>query len=148
MTQQGTVKRNRDEWSALLRQKQRRVTQQRLVVLDILQGQPHSTADEVLTLARVELPKLTVQSVYTVLQDLTDLDLLRKIELPGQPARFETRTLDNHHHAVCIRCGAIEDVDCVVGEAPCLCPSNAGNMTIQVADVLFQGLCHDCADAA
>ncbi|MFC0581666.1 Fur family transcriptional regulator [Micrococcoides hystricis] len=148
MTQQGIVKRDRHEWSTLLRQKQRRVTQQRLVVLEILQDHPHAAAEEVLSYARAELPKLTVQSVYTVLQDLTDLDLLRKIELPGQPARFETRTLDNHHHAVCVRCGAIEDVDCVVGEAPCLCPSNAGNMTIQVADVLFQGLCPECAQAA
>lgn len=148
MTQTPHVKRDREEWSALLRHHGRRVTQQRLVVLDALDEHPHSAAEEVLVLAQAELPRLTVQSVYTVLQDLTDLNLLRKIELPGHPARFETRTLDNHHHAMCVRCGAIEDVDCVVGEAPCLCPSNAGDMKIQVADVLFQGICPDCADAA
>lgn len=147
MTQMLSNRRDRDEWSEALRTQGRRVTQQRLIVLEILQDHPHFGAEEVLEHARVELPKLTVQSVYTVLQDLADSGLVRKIELPGHPARYETRTQDNHHHAVCTRCGTIQDVDCVVGQAPCLCPSNVTNMTIQVADVLFQGLCSDCVEA-
>ena len=101
----------------------------------------------ILAAARQELPELTAQSVYVVLGDLTDLHMLRRFEPPHSPALYETRVGDNHHHAVCISCGRVEDVDCAVGHAPCLTPhwdENAKPMTIQIADVLYQGICQDC----
>ena len=99
-------------WSASLRSKGRRVTKQRLAVLRAVQSHPHSNAEEIVTAVRQELPSITVQSVYVILTDLTDIDLLRKFEPPGTPGLYETRTGDNHHHAFCIRCGKVQDVDC------------------------------------
>jgi Fe2+ or Zn2+ uptake regulation protein len=136
-----------EQWSATLRDAGRRVTRQRLAVLAVVEHAAHATADDVVTAARAELPDITVQSVYVVLSDLTDAGLLRRIELPGSPARYETRVADNHHHAMCTGCGRIEDVDCAVGHAPCLTPHwapGARPMTIRIADVLYQGLCADC----
>jgi len=83
-----------------------------------------------------------------ILADLTDIDLLRKFEPPGTPALYETRTGDNHHHAFCVRCGKVEDVDCAVGSAPCLTPSNFHGMALFSADVLYQGVCVDCQTEA
>lgn len=131
-------------WTEQLHSHDRRVTKQRLAVMAAVEGSPHATAEAVAVAARAELPQLTLQSVYVVLADLTELGMLRRIEPPNSPARYETRTGDNHHHAVCTRCGRIEDVDCAVGHAPCLTPSSS-SMTIQVADVLYQGICADCA---
>ncbi|WP_427015420.1 Fur family transcriptional regulator [Pseudarthrobacter sp. P1] len=131
-------------WAAQLHSHDRRVTKQRLAVLDAVEHLPHATADAVAEAARGQLPALTLQSVYVVLSDLTELGMLRRIEPPNSPARYETRTGDNHHHAVCTGCGKIEDVDCAVGHAPCLTPSSS-TMTIKVADVLYQGICSDCA---
>lgn len=70
--------------------------------------------------------------------------MLRKFDPPGSAALFETRTGDNHHHAVCIRCGRIEDVDCAIGSAPCLAPQSLNGMTLLSADVLYQGICTSC----
>lgn len=140
-----------DTWAASLRSVGRRVTKQRLAVLAAVERSPHSTADDVVTAARAELADITVQSVYVVLSDLTVSGLLRRIEPPNSPARYETRVNDNHHHAVCTGCGRIEDVDCAVGHAPCLTPSwspGSSRMTIQIADVVYQGLCTDCREAS
>ena len=135
-------------WSDALHARGRRVTKQRLAVLDVVEHGPHATADDVHAAVRVKLPEITLQSVYVVLADLADIGLLRKIEPPDSPARFETRIGDNHHHAVCTGCGRIEDVDCVVGHAPCLSPSDSAGMQIEVAEVLFRGLCADCRTRA
>ncbi|MER2136172.1 MAG: Fur family transcriptional regulator [Arthrobacter sp.] len=134
-----------DKWSAQLRAHGRRVTKQRLAVLDAVDHSPHAVADEVAAIVRTTLPDISLQSVYVVLTDLTETGMLRRIEPPHSPARYETRVDDNHHHAMCTGCGRIEDVDCAVGHAPCLTPSNTHGMTIQIADVLYQGLCADCA---
>ncbi|MCZ2402263.1 transcriptional repressor [Paenarthrobacter sp. Z7-10] len=131
-------------WAGQLHAHDRRVTRQRLAVLAAVESSPHATAEAVAEAARTELPQLTLQSVYVVLADLTELGMLRRIEPPHSPARYETRIGDNHHHAICTRCGRIEDVDCAVGHAPCLIPSSS-SMTIAVADVLYQGICADCA---
>ncbi|MHA7277258.1 Fur family transcriptional regulator [Arthrobacter sp. HLT1-21] len=134
-------------WATALRAHGRRVTRQRLAVLAAVELSPHATTDDIAANVRTRLPDITVQSVYVVLADLTELGLLRRIETPHSPARYETRVDDNHHHAVCTGCGRIEDVDCAVGHAPCLTPqwpAGATPMTIQIADVVYQGLCTDC----
>lgn len=136
------------KWSEELRGHGRRVTKQRLAVLTAVEQFPHAVADDVASAVRTELPDISLQSVYVVLADLTETGLLRKIEPPHSPARYETRVDDNHHHAICTGCGRIEDVDCAVGHAPCLTPANTHGMTIQIADVLYRGLCADCAAKA
>lgn len=125
-----------------------RVTRQRLAVLGFLEAHPHSSADAVVSGVRDELPDLSMQSVYNVLNDLTALGMLRRFTPPGSAALHETRVDDNHHHAVCMTCGRIEDVECAVGHAPCLSPSETHGMDIQVADVVYQGVCARCREAA
>ncbi|UFU03022.1 transcriptional repressor [Ruania suaedae] len=139
-----TAPMSRDAWSAALRAMGRRVTRQRLAVLEAAHRLPHASAEAILHEARTALPDLTAPSVYQVLADLTEWELLRKLETPGSPARYETRIGDNHHHVMCIRCGAVEDVPCIVGHAPCLTPAPGTGMRVLTADVLFQGICASC----
>ena len=101
-----------------------RVTAPRLAVLEWLAGHPHTTADQVATGVRDQIGSVSTQAVYDVLNACVRADLVRRIEPAGSPARFETRTGDNHHHLVCRGCGRTEDVDCVVGPATCLEPGD------------------------
>ncbi len=133
-----------EAWAANLRAKGRRVTKQRLAVLAAVQNHPHATAEEIVHGVREQIPAITVQSVYVILSDLVAIDMLRRFEPPGTPALYETRTGDNHHHAFCIRCGKVQDVDCAVGSAPCLVPSDYHGMALLSADVLYQGICTSC----
>ncbi len=119
-----------------------RVTEPRLVVLTVLDAHPHLDADGVL--ARVPGARLSVQSVHNVLRALTQRGVVRRIEPADSPALYESRVGDNHHHAVCRGCGAVVDVPCVAGHAPCLTPSESSGFAIDLAEVVFWGLCPDC----
>ena len=122
-----------------------RATDQRVAVLQALGAAPHADAAGVLAAVTPTLPDTSVQAVYGILGALTDAGLVRRIEPAGSPARYELRVGDNHHHVVCSRCGAIGDVDCAVGHAPCLTPSGTSGFTIATAEVTYWGLCPDCA---
>ncbi len=131
-----------------LRASSLRVTAPRLAVLDVVGRLPHATAETVLEAVREELPSVSVQGVYDVLHALSDAGLLRRIEPAGHPARYERRTGDNHHHVVCRECGALDDVDCAVGHAPCLTPSSTSGFAVELAEVTYWGLCPGCRAAA
>jgi Fur family ferric uptake transcriptional regulator len=121
-----------------------KVTGPRIAVMNALHENPHADADTVFGAVKQRLPGTSLQAVYGVLAALTAAGLLRKIEPAGSSARYERRIGDNHHHLVCSQCGAIQDVDCVVGEAPCLTPSQSGGYAVHTAEVTFWGLCPDC----
>ncbi|CAM4115795.1 Fur family transcriptional regulator [Kibdelosporangium persicum] len=121
-----------------------RVTAPRLAVLAWLADHPHTTADQVATGVRELLGAVSTQAVYDVLHVCVAADLVRQIEPAGHPARFETRTGDNHHHLVCRVCGRTEDVDCTVGAAPCLSPEQTAGYVIDETEVVFWGLCPGC----
>lgn len=131
----------------LLRERGLRVTQGRLAVLDVLARMPHADAEAVHRALAESGRGTSVQSVHNVLGDLTGAGVLRRFEPERSPARYERRIDDNHHHAVCSSCGKVEDVDCVVGEAPCLHADAPPGFAVQTADVTFVGICADCAGA-
>ena len=65
----------------------------------------------------------------------------------GSAARYEARVGDNHHHVLCRSCGAIADVDCAVGNTPCLAESDNYGFTIDEAEVIYWGRCPGCVAA-
>lgn len=121
-----------------------KVTAPRVAVLRVLQENPHSSADAIHAAARELLPASSVQAVYGILAAFTGAGLARRFDPPGSPALFESRVGDNHHHLVCVRCGTVADVDCVVGEAPCLTPSDTSGFAVLAAEVTFAGVCSRC----
>jgi Fe2+ or Zn2+ uptake regulation protein len=123
-----------------------RVTKPRTTVLAALDAHPHSDALTISAAARIELGSLSTQAVYDILHAFVEAGIARKIEPAGHPARYETRVGDNHHHVVCRRCGVTADVDRAAGYAPCLDPQATG-FVIDEAEVVFWGLCPQCAQA-
>lgn len=127
-----------------------RATLQRASVLDVLAVQPgHHTVETVHGWAEDLLGSMSMQATYDVLGALADVGLVRRIETPGQPARYEARTGDNHHHFVCRTCGSTVDVDCATGAAPCLVPFELpGGFVVDEAEVTYWGQCRDCVEAS
>lgn len=124
-----------------------KATAGRIAVMGALENMPHSSAEQVYDAVSHDLPSTSIQSVHNVLGDLTAAGLIRKIEPAGSAALYERRINDNHHHVVCTGCGAVADVDCVVGHAPCLTPSASDGFTVRTAEVTFWGLCPACRAA-
>lgn len=136
-----------EEPALALREAGLRVTAVRLAVLDALVERPHADAEAVELRVRERLGTVSRQAVYDVLRALTDAGLLRRVDI-GRSALYEPFRGDNHHHLVCRSCGRLEDVPCAVGAAPCLDPVHDHGFAIEVAEVVYRGLCSACRNAA
>ena len=132
------------DFTGMLRSAGLRITRPRLAVLNAVKEHPHAETDRVIRAVRVQLPDVSHQTVYDALNALTAAGLVRRIQPTGSVARYETRVNDNHHHVVCRSCGAIADVDCAVGDAPCLTASDDNGFVIDEAEVVYWGQCPDC----
>jgi Fur family ferric uptake transcriptional regulator len=131
----------------LLRQNGLQITAQRLAVLRAVALRPHSTADDVAEEVRGEIGSISRQAVYDALGMLAEKGLIRRIQPAGSPARYEDRVGDNHHHLICRACGKTVDVDCAVGETPCLTAVTDSGYLIDEAEVIYWGTCPECRTA-
>ncbi|WP_051427419.1 Fur family transcriptional regulator [Arthrobacter sp. H20] len=133
-----------EELKSSIRASGLKVTAPRVAVLEVLQHAPHSSVEQVFAEVRKTLSGTSAQTIYGILASFTGAGLVRRFDPPDSPALFECRVGDNHHHLSCVGCGLIQDVDCVIGQAPCLTPSDDSGFTIYSAEVTFNGLCRAC----
>jgi len=119
------------------------VTAQRLAVHRAVTSLPHAMADEICSAVREELGVISRQAVYDALNAMSEHGLLRRIQPAGSAARYEHR-VDNHHHLICRQCGTLVDIDCAVGEAPCLTAQDDHGYKIDEAEVIYWGTCPGC----
>ena len=124
-----------------------RVTAGRVALLETVRGGDHLGVEAIASAVRDRIGHVSLQAVYEALHALTAAGLIRCIEPAGSPVRFEGRVGDNHHHVVCRSCGAVADVDCAVGKAPCLTASDDHGFSIEEAQVIYWGVCPGCATA-
>ncbi len=124
------------------------VTAQRLAVLRAVSGRPHCTAEDVASDVRGEIGVISRQAVYDALGILSEKGIIRRIQPAGSPALYEDRVGDNHHHVICRNCGKTVDVDCAVGQTPCLIANDDSGYQIDEAEVIYWGTCPDCQKAS
>ena len=132
------------DYEGLLRQHGLQVTAQRLAVLRSVSERPHSTADDISNTVRAEIGAISRQAVYDALAALTDKGVLRRIQPAGSSARYEDRVGDNHHHLICRACGRMVDVDCAIGDAPCLTAADSSDYEVDEAEITYWGRCPEC----
>jgi Fur family transcriptional regulator, stress-responsive regulator len=134
------------DFERMLRESALRVTRPRVAVLSAVHDHPHADTDSLIDAVR-QVGEVSHQAVYDVLRTLTAAGLVRRVQPTGSLARYEARVADNHHHIVCRSCGAIVDVDCAVGRAPCLTAADDAGYEIDEAEVIYWGRCPECAAA-
>lgn len=136
-----------DDNSSPLRRHGLQVTAQRLAVLRAVTDRPHQTANDIDAVVRADIGAISRQAVYDALRILVDKGVLRRIQPAGSQARYEGRVGDNHHHLICRICGGTVDVDCAVGDVPCLTAADDAGYEIDEAEVIYWGRCPSCAKA-
>ena len=137
------ILRNHPDVSVALRAAGLQVTAQRLAVYHAVQTSPHAGADEICQAVKLELGVISRQAVYDALNAMSEHGILRRIQPAGSAARYEHR-VDNHHHLACRKCGNVIDIDCAVGDAPCLIAEHDHGYQIDEAEVIYWGVCPDC----
>ena len=133
--------------ATMLRESGLPVTAQRIAVLEAVAGCAHGTADVIAGRVREKIGTISKQGVYDSLSTLSEKGLIRRIQPSGSAALFEARVGDNHHHLVCRVCAVTVDVDCAVGEAPCLHAADDHGFRIDEAEVVYWGVCPKCQKA-
>jgi Fur family transcriptional regulator, stress-responsive regulator len=136
-----------DDPVSVFRERGVQVTAQRLAVLRAVSALPHCTAEDVAEAVRGEIGAISRQAVYDALGILAEKGIIRRIQPAGSPALYEDRVGDNHHHLICRTCGKTVDVDCAVGDTPCLTAADASGYRIDEAEVVFWGVCPECLAA-
>jgi Fe2+ or Zn2+ uptake regulation protein len=128
----------------LLHARRQRVTSQRLVILRELRrrGQ-HATAEEIHRAVHHELPGTAAPTIYATLDLFVELGLARRIET-GTAALYDAR-LDPHQHAVCRRCGRVQDVDGRLNATALVRAARAHGFRADSAELIISGLCEECA---
>lgn len=139
---------SREDLVDLVRSAGLRVTASRVAVLLVLSRCPHADTDTVIRQVRDELGSVSPQAVYNALAIFVEAGLLRRIEPAGSVSLYELRVADNHHHVVCRKCAAVQDVDCAVGRRPCLTPSDTHGYLLDEAEVTYWGICPACQSHA
>ncbi len=120
-------------------------TIQRKVILEELSLlKSHPTADELFQIVRIRLPKISLATVYRNLADLAASGRIRKTELPGGKARFETK-IEPHFHLRCVHCEAIEDLPLSKEEIGDFLKDKV-TRRVQDFELCFSGLCRSCQE--
>lgn len=142
----------RGDLEVLLRSRGLRVTRPRLAVVAVLEhartDEEHLTVAEVVERCREILGSVSPQTVYDCLLAMTDAGLVRRLDLPGSPGRFETRVGDGHDHHVCRECGAVRNIPRTTPGADRLGPDVPPGTTIDRTEVVHWGVCAACARPA
>ena len=120
------------------------VTAQRLAIGEAVSAHPHATTDELVEAVRSRIGSISRQAVYDTLSVFVEKSLSRRIQPAGSGARYEDRVGDNHHHLVCRDCSLMFDIDCAVGETPCLAADDDHGFQIDEAEVVYWGRCPSC----
>jgi len=124
----------------------RKLTPQRERIFRILHDNPtHPTAEAVHAAVLVDMPSVSLRTVYSTLHDLADMGELVQLDLGTGSARFDPN-VSEHHHLVCDACGLVQDIDLDVPDFP-LPLDGAGGFRVDATQVVLRGRCAPCGDA-
>jgi Fur family ferric uptake transcriptional regulator len=125
------------------------VTPQRRVVAEVLDGEHvHLTAEAVHGRAQERLPEISLATVYNTLNELVSMGEVLEVSAGSGPKRYDPNTRIPHHHLVCTSCGTLRDVFTAGDAGLSLTPGDQHGFVVTGVDVVFQGLCPQCASAA
>jgi Fe2+ or Zn2+ uptake regulation protein len=100
-----------DRLVAAIRARKGRVTPQRRVILRHVQRlHGHFTAERLLAEVEPDLPGVSLPTVYSTLDLLEDVGLVRRVVGLGGAEVYDSRP-EPHHHLVCRSCGAVADLN-------------------------------------
>lgn len=122
----------------------RRNTFQRQLIMEIICNvDNHPTADEIYQQILLRYSNISKATVYRNLNLLAEMGMIKKIECPGQPDRYD-RSVKPHYHAQCLRCGRFIDVLMPYNKIMDMEASKASGFDIEKHEIIFEGICPNC----
>ena len=118
-----------------------RTKQRELILNAIMESNTHPTADELFQEIRIQLPTISLATVYRNLNMLSSDGIIKKIEMPDMPDRFDWR-VTVHDHLYCEKCGRVFDF--TLPEALDKQIEEVSGMHVKQYSLVAKGICSDC----
>ncbi|MDE7169823.1 MAG: transcriptional repressor [Mucispirillum sp.] len=119
--------------------------QRELIYKAVTENRVHPTAEFIYNYLKKDNPQLSLGTVYRNLQQLSDKGSIRRLSIPDQPDRFDG-VMDKHYHAVCERCGNVDDIFCSEFSSVEKDAAEKTGLTIVGHDIVFKSICRSCED--
>ena len=137
--------RSTDQLTTLFRERGLRVTPQRQAIFRLLErNDAHPTVESLYDRARVEMPTISLKTVYQTVHDLEALHEVQVLDLGTGTLRVDPNVEDDHHHLVCTSCGQVRDVP-VEFEGLRIPGRLRRGFTVDDVQVIFRGRCETCS---
>ncbi|MCP4290443.1 MAG: transcriptional repressor [bacterium] len=125
-------------------QPKRRNTPQRQIILEKLCGtQSHPTASELYDIVKIQLPRISLGTVYRNLEVLANNGQIAKLDLAGGEARFDG-TVSPHCHIRCTDCGIVRDLPAMNPREPDLTIGQTNGFLVSGFRMEYTGICANC----
>ena len=122
---------------------QLRMTNQREMILrELKKSKGHLTADELYERVKKFMPRISLATVYRNLEILSDVNMIRKLEISGRQKRFDSE-LKDHDHIYCVECHRIENLEISANQVE-LPVEDAHGYTITGRRLEVTGVCPRC----
>lgn len=123
-----------------------RETKQRKIIKDaVLAMGNHPTADDVYMEIHARYPNISKATVYRNLNLLSRESVLSRLNVPGGADRYDHNTVP-HYHLICTQCNKYSDIDVPYQEQLNASAQAHTAYRLQGHDVIFKGLCPECAN--
>jgi len=136
-----------DELTDLFRERGLRMTPQRQVIFRLLHDNDrHPTVESLYDAARTDMPTISLKTVYQTVHDLETMGEVELLDVGTGSIRVDPNVDRVHHHLVCRQCGTVRDV--LLDIADLRVPARyRREFTVEAVEVVFRGVCDDCASA-
>ncbi len=132
---------------AKLRERDFRITPQRLAILRILAAsQRHPSVDEIYKEVRAEFPTTSLATVYKTIALLKELNEVLELGFPDGSNRYDGSNPSPHPHAICVKCKKVMDPELVNIDALSEEMSRKTGYKIYHHRLDFFGLCPECQE--
>lgn len=121
------------------------MTKQRELILGIINNsKKHLTAEEIYSLAKVEMPTIALATIYNTLNYLTKKGYIKKLNLKSGFVNYD-KSIHPHEHCICDSCGKI--LDAKIADFPEYLET-ALNTKIHDYELVVHITCEECAKSA
>jgi Fur family peroxide stress response transcriptional regulator len=122
-----------------------KITHQRFEVFkELLNSQDHPTVEKLYHRLLPKLPTISLDTIYRTLTTLEQHGLVVRVPSEESQARFEGK-MEEHHHAICKKCGKITDFYWDFAEEAELPDEILNWGKIFKKNITLHGLCRQCA---
>lgn len=128
----------------LLKEKQLKVTPQRMAILKEIHKAGHISVDSIYENIKQSYPSMSLATVYKNLTSMQEANIIEELQIPNQKQHYELHK-DPHIHLICQKCGKIEDMhsNALLQQLIAECKEES-HYTFKDFSIALIGVCPEC----